>query len=154
MLACEYLRRVLVPSCKGRVRMDSAKCTVVDLIHYHCEEANYTFAFEHQNRLEKIGNVIPPDADLYVLQFYHDGQQRLFGNAIKEDVRVECAICMDVVTNFVLHCGHCFHEKCLSGWKERTCPMCRAAYTRRDNVELLHEYNKRHRRVVIIFLDD
>lgn len=43
----------------------------------------------------------------------------------------DCPICFDVINkcdNSKLHCGHCFHKKCLNKWFENqknTCPICR-----------------------------
>jgi hypothetical protein len=38
-----------------------------------------------------------------------------------------CAICLDDIENaLVLHCGHKFHDECITGWikKKGTCPTC------------------------------
>lgn len=45
----------------------------------------------------------------------------------------ECPICHEDITTFckTLPCGHEFHRKCISNWKDRghhTCPMCRQPF--------------------------
>lgn len=39
----------------------------------------------------------------------------------------ECSICLNIVTNKPLKCGHVFHDKCIKTWlkEHETCPNCR-----------------------------
>lgn len=48
-----------------------------------------------------------------------------------------CSICLDTVSHsggdqYILECGHVFHETCISHWKEGTCPNCRAVFNYDD----------------------
>ena len=48
------------------------------------------------------------------------------------DMKDSCAICMEVqkmIDVCTTRCGHQFGVKCLSAWKENTCPMCREKCT-------------------------
>jgi hypothetical protein len=40
----------------------------------------------------------------------------------------DCSICLVAVqSGFLLECGHCFHNRCITRWllKNETCPVCR-----------------------------
>ena len=51
---------------------------------------------------------------------------------------MDCIICHDQITIYnkkTLHCGHCFHFKCIKDWIKHshihiyyTCPICRQKY--------------------------
>jgi hypothetical protein len=50
------------------------------------------------------------------------------GEAMR-DLDEICPICLETDVGkrwSTTACGHSFHLTCLAGWKERTCPMCRA----------------------------
>lgn len=44
------------------------------------------------------------------------------------EIDTQCSICYDQ-GDYQLNCGHVFHERCITRWKEknRSCPLCRAA---------------------------
>ena len=146
MPAWEYLRDVIVPVCNGRVRMDEeGVSTLGGLVQYMynctCTDEQYRFVFDYASRLELIGDVIPPDATIYVMLFFGDRNNIMFGNCSKADVRAECPICLNSTderyTDVTLDCGHRFHDTCLIQLHRPTtdtmlCPLCRAEMSEAD----------------------
>lgn len=43
------------------------------------------------------------------------------------EIDIQCSICFEQ-GDYQLRCGHVFHERCISRWKQtsRSCPLCRA----------------------------
>ena len=107
------------------------------------------YAFNYANRLLKMSDVIPHgDCDIFCVKEIggprtsEDGQVAECGNASARDVRVECAICLDIspinkggngLVNFALQgCPglggaerHWFHQECLALLSTPKCPLCR-----------------------------
>ena len=115
----EYLRDVIVPACKGGVWMDEEGVSTLGArvqYVYNCSTGQqYCFVFDYANRLQLLGDVIPPGATLHVLLFYCDRDKIMFGNCCKADCRAECPVCLsdERYTDVALHCGHRFHDTCL-----------------------------------------
>ena len=130
MLACDYLRDVLVPL--AGLRMDRNKVSVLDRVRYVTPDKIVTFNFE--NRLRKLCELVPADATLIVLPLFRDLQ--LFGNATRANVYADCTICLEANTNFSLQCTHRFHDSCLCHWRPSTCPVCRAPFSSEDMEKL------------------
>ena len=42
-----------------------------------------------------------------------------------EEIDTTCAICYEP-GEYQLDCGHIFHKSCITQWKKKTCPLCRA----------------------------
>ena len=44
------------------------------------------------------------------------------------EIDLQCSICYEQ-GDYQLHCGHVFHKRCITKWKEssRSCPLCRAS---------------------------
>ena len=121
------------------------------------------YAFNHANRLLKMSDVIPHgDCDIFGVKEIggprtsEDGQTAECGNALARDVRVECAICLDIspinkggngLVNFALQgCPglgddeskrHWFHQECLALLSTPKCPLCRAPFASQDQMCLL-----------------
>lgn len=55
-------------------------------------------------------------------------QKKVYLDADFQEIDTLCSICYDH-GDYQLTCGHIFHERCISKWKERSrsCPLCRAA---------------------------
>ena len=127
------------------------------------------YAFNYANRLLKMGDVAGQSAAAIHCVLAAEGRggpplaghfSDLVGNAVGRDVRVECAICLDMtpkreggkgLANYVLmgcECrkaaapqsgghrggtdGHWFHEECVARVPKRECPLCRSPFERRD----------------------
>ena len=129
MLACDFLAKVLAPHLG--LTLDRKQISVMQNIH--C--ANNSFAFTYANRLRKIGDVMGPDTALFAFPLFAF-QHSLVGNASRANLEIECPICLNVHTNFFLECSHCFHDVCLGGWTEHTCPLCRAPFSVTDKTRL------------------
>ena len=148
----EYLRDVIVPACKGGVWMDEEGVSTLGMrVQYvyncNCTGQQYCFAFDYANRLERLGDVIPPGATLNAILMYGDRDKIMYGNCSKADVRAECPVCLcdERFTDVALHCGHRFHDTCLirlhNAASAMLCPLCRAemseAYRNRIYVQLI-----------------
>ena len=137
MKAWQYLREFIVPAAPSIIKLDREQVSVRGcLIHYAYFSSDTTgintdFCFNFENRLERIGDVMPADANILVAPYYRDPDNMLWGNAVAADVRADCAICMvtEKHTDCTLKCGHRFHGQCVSRWLRRTCPICRTPYT-------------------------
>ena len=127
MLMCDYLCEILAP--RVGLRMDRGKVSVLDCVRYVKNDKVVTLNFE--NRLRKLGDLIPAAAKLVVLKPL-GGDPKLWGNATRADVRADCSICLNAHTNFSLGCNHRFHDTCLCLWRPQTCPLCRAPFTKAD----------------------
>jgi len=130
MLVCDYLCEILVPMLG--LRMDLKRLSVLDSVRYVTKDAVVTLNFE--NRLRKLGDIIPAASKLIVLPLYRDS--KLIGNATRADVHAVCSICLVPDTNFSLRCNHRFHDVCLCQWRSETCPMCRSDYDQNDKDSL------------------
>jgi hypothetical protein len=40
---------------------------------------------------------------------------------------MECSICCETSADYITHCGHAFHNSCITEWASisNTCPLCR-----------------------------
>ena len=126
------------------------------------------YAFNYANRLLKMSDVVTQPEGAAAIHCVLDiggpplaGHfSDLVGNAVGRDVRVECAICLDMtpkreggkgLANYVLmgcecrkaapsnrgaaaaqSAGHWFHEECVARVPKRECPLCRSPFERRD----------------------
>ena len=129
MLACDFLAKVLVPFLG--LTLDRKQISVMQNI----QSTRHAFAFTYANRLRRIGDVMGPDTVLLVLPLFAF-QHSLIGNASRANLEAECPICLHVHTNFILECAHCFHDICLGGWTEHTCPLCRLPFSVTDKTNL------------------
>ena len=175
MLFCEYLRDVIYVELRDNAGrgyaslMDDGATVRGCLFHYNAPEVfelsdspdssevvvqpSKQYAFNHANRLLKMSDVIPHgDCDIFGVKEIggprtsEDGQTAECGNALARDVRMECAICLDIsplnkggngLVNFALQgCPlqgqgddeskrHWFHQECLALLSTPKCPLCR-----------------------------
>jgi hypothetical protein len=107
------------------------------------------YAFDYENRLLKMGEVIVVDSSHAAVlhgvldvggggPLMGDGYNAYVGNAVEYDSRVECCVCLDILprskggnglTNFCLSgCKHRFHRKCIGALSKAECPMCRKGF--------------------------
>ena len=104
MMVCDYLCEILVPTVG--LRMDIKRNSVLDSVRYVTKDAVITLNFE--NRLRKLGDIIPPASKLTVLPLCRD--PKLLGNATRADIHASCSICLMPNTNFSTLCHHRFHD--------------------------------------------
>ena len=138
----QYLSTIIV-NAHDAVSLDKDGISVSHvLVRYSYEspskEFSHQMSFDYANRLTLLGDVIPPDADLYLCTGHHDIADKLRGNASPLDnTRPDCPICLASDTNCRLLCGHSFHFDCFSSIPKaqapRKCPMCKGD---------LHDYDK------------
>ena len=126
MMVCDYLCEILVPTVG--LRMDIKRNSVLDSVRYITKDAVITLNFE--NRLRKLGDIIPPSSKLTVLPLCRD--PKLLGNATRADIHASCSICLMPNTNYSTLCHHRFHDICLCQWRAETCPMCRSDFDKAD----------------------
>lgn len=139
MLACEYLKRVIVPAWMDSLNVSKDGLSVFENIVYYPPPPHYAvpFAFTYENRKVRIGDAIPPGAALEIVPprplLSRDTnnntsmKKMMMGNAAMEDVRAPCAICLDddFKTNYTLKgCFHRFHDVCIARSSLRKCPCC------------------------------
>jgi uncharacterized CHY-type Zn-finger protein len=132
----QYLKDVLSPALGSMTAHDGA--TIAENIFYRRPDG-ICVKFDRATRLEKLGDLIPPDATLHRTLFVSIAP--LHGNATREDITaVKCAICRDDATDFELSvCAHRFHAHCLGQDFMRQafgatlrCPVCRQNVSSED----------------------
>jgi hypothetical protein len=166
----EYLTKRLYPAChkKYGLHWDAEKVSLrgvrflyntppagvirIDLLGSEASVVNTEepkqFAFDYENRLLKMGEVIGSCGGGAVVlhgvldvgggPLMGDGYNAYVGNAVEYDSRVECCVCLDILprskggnglTNFCLSgCKHRFHRKCIGALSKAECPMCRKGF--------------------------
>lgn len=140
MLAYEYLNNIIIPALpSGVISIDDARVSTRGVLVRYVEAlpgGNHEFQFDYANRLKRVGDFMPPDANILVLQRWTDRDNAMLGNLVKEDVRADCAICFEGGTDFTLECGHRFHSLCALRCPTYACPFCRKSYPAGDIIGL------------------
>jgi len=140
MPAWQYLREVIAPAVNGLI--DETKgCMLGYLVcvqQFNLEYDNDFFVFDRAHRHWRMEHVIPfPDDDEVLICILPGSNDEIYwGNAVEQDP--ECSICLSSSPDFLLEsCNHCFHVRCLTQCRQRTCPMCRKPFTELDEALLL-----------------
>ena len=132
MLACDYLRHVIVPT--AGLRLDRAQVSVLETVKILrlpiSGERPVTFGYA--NRLDRMETLIPIDnvsRSIIMIGALSSHTRLLYhGNASRADARADCSMCLEKGSNFTLSSNHRFHDVCLCMWRNDTCPLCRKAY--------------------------
>ena len=131
----QYLREVLTPALNCHTR-DGGDSVMENFIYNRPDKIQVVF--DQTNRLERLGDVIPPDAKLH--HTILASSNKLRGNATKGDITAECPICMQTSTDYEIRtCAHRFHAECMVKYTQLkpadepiTCPFCRTAMSDQD----------------------
>jgi len=129
----QYLRDVLAPAFNSKLMHRGY--TVADRFSYSPSHDGLGIIFNCKNRMECVGNFIPPGATLERVANC-ESSTSLHGNAVEKDVTQTCSICLGAeagLSEFALGgCTHCFHPKCMMDYMRRFpqqhCPVCRADF--------------------------
>jgi len=137
MRLCDYVKQVLLPQVPY-LRRDETGMSMLNTIYYYNGAQVKIRVFTYENRLKKLGEVVPCHGVLYVAAAKNVAEYRsLVGNATCANVHHPCCICLEKNSNFVLQgCDHCFHDSCLAPWTNKSCPMCRVPISALDQERL------------------
>ena len=127
----QYLREVLAPAF-GSPTLHQG-CTVAERFSYDGEIGRI---FNRENRLECVGNFIPPGATLTRIPDRKESET-LHGNAVAGDITQPCAICQGAEEGYCHYglecCTHRFHASCMlrsiNHRAPERCPVCRRDFT-------------------------
>ena len=130
----QYLREVIAPARGMPIHSDGVSITSCLVRHSFTspsgEFRSADINFNYANRLLRLGDVVPPDGDLYLLgPPYYDRGDNLRGN-VSPDANSQsvCAICIDNTRKCDFRlccCPHAFHIDCLHAMPKKQCPLCR-----------------------------